>query len=299
MKRAGVALGVVVATVCLLVIAISALAADRLVHPGRKPIERTPADVGLEFETVSFVAADGVRLEGWWIPAEQPSATVLLLHGYQQNRAELLDHAPYLHEAGFDALLFDWRAHGRSGGTFCSLGFHERLDLAAALTFTETRTGRPSVGLGYSMGAAIGILGGAEDPRLTALVADSSFATVEGSLDTAFPILSQPKLPAFPFAPIALRIAELQAGLRSSDVRPVDVVGRWAPRPILFISGARDNLVPPSESDRLVAAAGATGQLFRLAQAGHPSSGTETYVIDPDGYRAAVLSFFDAALAAP
>ncbi len=298
MKRAGaVALGVV-GFACAGIIAVSALAADRLVHPSRKSIERTPAAVGLAFEDVSFVAADGVALEGWWLPAGEPRATALLLHGYGQNRAELLDHAPYLHEAGFDALMFDWRAHGRSGGAFCSLGFHERLDLVAALTYAEARTGRPIVGLGYSMGAAVGILGGADDRRLVALVADSSFATVEGSLDTAFPILSQPKLPAFPFASIALRIAELQTGLRSTDIRPVDVVGRWTPRPILFVSGSRDNLVPPSESDALAAAA-PFGDVLRLAEAGHPSSDIEAYVIDPDGYRAAVLSFFDAALAAP
>jgi uncharacterized protein len=286
------------AALAVVVIAIGGVAAARLVHPERQVVDRSPGELGLAFEDISFAAADGIRLSGWWVPAGDARATVVLLHGFLKSRIEVLDHARYLHEARFDVLLFDWRAHGRSEGSFCSLGFHERQDLTAAIDYAVVRTGRRVMALGYSMGAATGILGGADEPRLLALVADSSFATVEGSLNTAFEVVSEPKLPAFPFASIALGIASLRTGLDPADIRPVEAIARWAPRQVLLISGGRDRVVPSAESDRLVDAAGPVARLVRFPEAGHPSSGEEAFVSEPDAYRAEVLAFFEQALEA-
>jgi hypothetical protein len=40
-----------------------------LVNPLRSPILHTPAEENLAFEDVGFPSADGVPLEGWFIPA--------------------------------------------------------------------------------------------------------------------------------------------------------------------------------------------------------------------------------------
>lgn len=162
------------------VLITSTLVADQVLHPTRERMTTTPADLQppLPYEQVQLTASDGVRLAGWWIPAERPRATLLLLHGSPHSRLELLPQAPYLHTGGYDLLLFDWRAHGESEGGFTSLGFYETRDLAAALDYASGR-GHGSVGaLATSMGAATAIREAAGDQRLRALVADSPLASV-------------------------------------------------------------------------------------------------------------------------
>ncbi len=286
-------------------LAISALVADQVLHPGRERMLTTPADLKppLPYEQVHLTASDGVRLSGWWIPAEHPRATVLLLHGSPHSRLEVLPQAPYLHVAGYDLLLFDWRAHGESGGDFTSLGFYETRDLAAALDYASGR-GHGNVGaLAYSMGAATAIREQAGDQRLRALVADSTLATVEGAIGTALPILTRGRfvgfrqgLPGFPFGPLAARIAEVRTGLHVADLRAIDQVQAFSPRPLLLIYGTADEFVPPEESRRLFAAAREPKELLAVAGAGHPSSGKEAFVVDPETYQQRVLAFFSESL---
>jgi hypothetical protein len=37
----------------------------------RNPVTRTPKEVGLDYEDVSFKSLDGVNLKGWYIPSEK------------------------------------------------------------------------------------------------------------------------------------------------------------------------------------------------------------------------------------
>ena len=54
-----------------LLVAVVYLMQGRMLYlasiPGRE-LEMTPADVGMEYEDVSFEASDGVALHGWFVP---------------------------------------------------------------------------------------------------------------------------------------------------------------------------------------------------------------------------------------
>lgn len=269
---------------------------DRLLHPPRSPLDRTPADLGLTYEDLTLEAADGVTLAAWWIRARQPRGTVLLLHGYFHDRREVLGHVPYLHEAGYDVLMFDWRGHGASEATEATLGIRERQDLAAAVDEATRRSDGPIALLGYSMGAGTAILYAADDPRIRVLVLDSAYATIETSLDSAFTVLAEPKLPAFPFARLALLTGQLRTGLDPAQLRPVERVADLSGRPLLFIVGANDTVLPPDETRRLFAAAQEPKVLWEVAGAGHPSSGRESFVVAPERYREHVLATLESGL---
>ena len=59
----------------------------QVVHGERSPITRSPAEVGVAFEDIELVSADGmVRLAGWWMPAEAPRASLVFIHGGSSNR---------------------------------------------------------------------------------------------------------------------------------------------------------------------------------------------------------------------
>ena len=76
----------------------------------------TPGSFGLAFEEVSLQAPDGVPLKGWWVSTPQAKGTVVLIHGLNRTRLEMVKKVPFVHEQGWNALLFDLRHHGASGG---------------------------------------------------------------------------------------------------------------------------------------------------------------------------------------
>ncbi len=79
---------------------------------------------------------------------------MILLHGLHSRKERLLPLAAELNEAGFNILMFDFRAHGESGGEYTTFGLRELLDLLGALDYLLNRTDVSSerIGvLGFSM----------------------------------------------------------------------------------------------------------------------------------------------------
>ena len=297
MKRSATAASLLLAAAVAAWLGLAWLAARSLVMPRRRPLARTPADLGLGFEAITLDGTDGIALAAWWIPAERPRGTAILVHGFRSTRNEMLDHAPYLHAAGFDVLLYDTRACGQSGGRHSTLGWREQADLHAVLDQVESRTdGRPMVVMAHSLGAATAILEGAEDDRVAAYVLEAPFTAIEDVVDRGFRHFTRPRLPAFPFAPLTVRLAEALVGQHRSAVRPIDVVDRLAPRPVLLVSGAHDVFVTPDDAGRLAERAGSTCSWWLIPDAGHPGSDRDPFQTAPDVYAVRVRVFLEGAL---
>ena len=105
--------------------------AGALLHPSRRPLSAArPAGA----REVEFDGEGGVRLKGWLTRGSGPRrGTLVYLHGSADNRASGLYAAERFLARGFDALAYDGRAHGESGGDACTYGFFEKRDLARAL----------------------------------------------------------------------------------------------------------------------------------------------------------------------
>jgi len=133
----------------------------------------TPGDRGIDFEAVTFRAADGVELAGWYLPAATGDAVVVVPDA-DTTRSSVLDHAEVLHDMGFGVLLFDPRGEGESGGRAMALGWDLDHDVQGAVDFVA---GRPEVGagrirlVGVRAGGAAA-LGAAASPRVCAVVAE-------------------------------------------------------------------------------------------------------------------------------
>ena len=98
----------------------------------RTPVLRRPDEHGMEFEEVCFSAADGVNIEGWFMPATtEPKGVVICNHFSPGNRYGYPGHLrgfrrfggfevnfipkyKALTEAGFHVLAYDLRNHGLS-----------------------------------------------------------------------------------------------------------------------------------------------------------------------------------------
>jgi pimeloyl-ACP methyl ester carboxylesterase len=76
-----------------------------------------PTDVGLDYEPVNLDTGPETSINGWFIPsAEADGRTVLFCHGNGINITFCHPYYQFLHEAGFNVFLFDYRGFGKSWG---------------------------------------------------------------------------------------------------------------------------------------------------------------------------------------
>ncbi len=256
-------------------------AAMNYVHPPRaaRAGDDTPARYGILFQDVDLYTSDGILLKAWYTPPAN-GAVILIAHGYKGHR--MADVHAFFARNGYGVLSWDARASGESGGDLCTLGFLEKGDVRAALDFALHQEGVIHVGgYGQSMGAATMLQAAAVFPEIEAVVADSSFISAEQMLEAVvdYPVLR---------LPIRL-IAEREAGVKLSDIRPLAVIGRISPRPVFIIQGDQDNYVPAGSAELLYAAAGEPRSLWIGAGMGHVMMFSKM----AGEYERRVIGFFD------
>ena len=267
------------------------VATARAVHP--TVVDDLGALNGYRFaaatQTVYFRSLDGVPLVGWFIPSGQPrSATIILLEGYGQGRAAMLPQAAYLHHAGYNTLLFDYRGTGQSGGSAFTFGMKEPLDVRGAVNYLLTRkdvnADRIAV-QGVSIGAVIGILAMAQDPHIQTVVAESAFPSLTGMIKTDFSRYT--RLPLHPFGVMAIWVMEHRLGGNVNVVSPIDAVAKMQ-RPVFIIYDLQDKLLPSDSGQRLYAAATGPKELWLVKDTSHANG----FLVWPDDYADRVLQFY-------
>jgi pimeloyl-ACP methyl ester carboxylesterase len=135
-----------------------------MVNPLRSPILRNPAEYGLEYTDTYFQAIDGVRIDGWFIPANS-DRLIIANHPIWANRYGFPGHlSPYgdpwaasgnnievnfmpdykhLHDAGYNILAYDLRNFGHSGsggGNAVGNGIREYRDVIGSLQHVRSRS---------------------------------------------------------------------------------------------------------------------------------------------------------------
>jgi fermentation-respiration switch protein FrsA (DUF1100 family) len=274
-------------------------AARRIIHPmGAEPLPQDldeALDVGVDArpEKVEFSGLDGHKLEGWFVPGPDPGKApwpvVLLVYGYGGYKEQMVSYAGILHSGGFATMMFDMPGSGRRRGQPVTLGFRERWDLIAAARYLRSR---PEVDperigvLGVSMGAATAILGAADEPSIKAVVSDSAYADLTEMVKPG--VKAFLGLPAFPFAPIIARYAEVMIGAKASDIVPKRAVADLGDRPILVIHGADDTLVSPDSAHKIFAEAPGPKELWMVPDCPHG----QAPAVAPEEYKARVNGFF-------
>jgi pimeloyl-ACP methyl ester carboxylesterase len=232
-------------------------------------------------------------VSGWLVHASESAPAVVLVHGFKGNREDMLPWARFLHDAGYNVALFDTRGCGRSAGAFVGLGATEPQDIIEIVAAARGifQTDRVAV-LGISLGAGAAILAAAEDPAISAVIADSAWTDQDFLLSRlSFVPLGPLRIPVLPYGGAAVSVL---VGADVSKARPLDAISRIAPRPILLIHSADDDngTTPVDGARRLFAAAGQPKQLWIAPHGGHIDA-INTF---PDEYRARVLAFFRDAL---
>lgn len=268
------------------IILVSLYATYSSTHPPRQPIDVTPKDIDLDYEAVSFDTDDGVTIKAWFIPAgEKTKKTIIAMHGYPFNKANILGFARFLHE-DYNLLFFDFRAMGESSGKVTTGGLNEQKDLAAAIKYLRENKNITKVGtLGFSLGAAVSILSAKDNPEIKVIVSDSGYATLDRiirSMYRQFFFLKAPFVKSSEF------FAKVLFGIDVNKVSPLDEI-KNINTPILFIHGEKDSQISVEDSKLLYEAANQPKELWIIKEADHG----ESHYLKGKEYERRVLEFFD------
>lgn len=249
-----------------------------------------PADLGLPCEEMTLKTAEGIPLSCWLIPSSRPPrGTIIYLHGVGESKIAALPMARLLHDHGFHVFLYDSRRHGESGGIFCTYGFYEKHDASMIITALCARrdlaVGR--IGLfGASMGAAVALQAAALDNRISAVVAESSFATLRSVFDEYQRRMV--KLPWHYLRNIVIKRSELMAHFRANAVSPLEAVRAFS-IPLFLVHGEADATVPPSNAEQIFAAANPPKELWLIPGARHDNM----WDVGGEEYRRRIVEFFE------
>ncbi len=143
--------------------------ANGLSKPPHLPVLRSPDEVGLTFEEVSFTTADGVDVSAWFMPGTS-GHVILSNHFSPGNKYGFAGHMDGLGfaggfevnflpryralvDAGYSVLAFDLRGHGGSGdgeGGISGVGYYEWQEVLAALEYVRGRSDTKNISL-YTM----------------------------------------------------------------------------------------------------------------------------------------------------
>ncbi len=289
--RASLWASVLLISLAVAYLVVGYLVAARLSAPVRKPLEGTPAGVGLRYREVGLRSTDGLSLRAWWIERAGSSRAAVLVHGLGGDRSDLhvVETALVYERAGFSVLMIDLRAHGESEGERVTVGYREVRDVRGALSWLEERGYEPGdvVLHGWSMGGAA-VVQAAPGSGVAAVVEEAAYADLPRLLRERIPEASG--LPAF-FNPGILLMGRLFLGIDPWAVRPEEEARQLSREGVpLMIIHSRDDEVIPFEHAEALAAAYPGATFWELRGYGHVAAHTH-----PE-YREKLLSFLDRAM---
>jgi len=115
--------------------------------------------------------------KGWFFPGLRGAPTIILCHGYQSSRGELLTLVSALQDHQYNVFVFDFAAHGANDG-LTTFGYREADEVRAAINTIAQRNDVDATrfGLwGYNLGAYAALREAEKDNRVRALVLDSVY----------------------------------------------------------------------------------------------------------------------------
>jgi len=259
---------------------------DREKQAGRfNPIEFE----NLPKEEVLISSPFGYNLKAIIIEPHENKRYIIISHGVTENKINSIKYMNLFLKRGFNAVIYDHRRHGESGGKTTSFGHYEKFDLQAVVDWLKNAKGSDiQIGIhGESMGAATMLLyAGMLEDGADFYIADCPFSDFKEQLSHL--LKTTMKLPPkviLPFADLVLRMRQKYS---IKDVSPISVIENIK-NPILFIHSKKDDFILPTMSEALYERKSGPKKLYIAANGVHAQSLNE----NKDDYEKVINEFLN------
>ena len=232
----------------------------------QKELDETPAAWGLEYEEISLLTADNVKLHGWYLPDPGSRKALLFFHGNAGNISHRGSSVEIFHRLGMNVLIFDYRGFGTSQGEPDESGLYE--DARTAWRFlTEDKGFDPKdiILFGRSLGGAVASKL-ASEVHPAGLILESSFSSARDMADAIMPLIS--------------RVVFLRFNLNTLNI--IDRIRC----PLLVLHGPQDEVIPFRQGEKIFKAA-REPKTFVTLQGGHNGG----YLLSQPAYEQALEAF--------
>ncbi|MDC3321059.1 alpha/beta hydrolase [bacterium] len=213
---------------------------------------KNPSEIGLKYENVHFQTEDGIKLNAWLIFSSEnakSAPTLLYFHGNAGNIGlRMPNYRELVNRCKANVFAVEYRGYGDSQGEPSERGLSmdgiaswkylmsrgDVIDTSKVVIFGRSLGGAVATHLAWSLENERKKKNDEEQPR--ALLLENTFTSVQEMAMQLFPLLRVTTC-------IMDRLLE-NKWLNKDKIEDVMI-------PILFLSGAKDNIVPPSHMVRL------------------------------------------------
>jgi pimeloyl-ACP methyl ester carboxylesterase len=238
--------------------------------------------ISLSFEEITIDSYDGLKLYGKYYHRSDSSPLAILFHGYRSASAErdFCGGMKLCRDKGFNVLLVDERAQGKSEGRAITFGIKERYDCLSWAEYASKHFGedKPIFLVGVSMGAAtVAMASNLRLPKnVVGIAADSAYSSPSEIIKS---VIKQRHLPYHITYFLAKLGAKLYGGFDLEECSSTEAL-KSSKVPVLFIHGEADDFVPCYMSRENYEACSSEKRLITVPNAVHGMS----YFLDMEKY---------------
>lgn len=241
------------------------------------------------YEEVEVLSHDGLLLAGKYYHLRDGAPLIIFFHGYRcsgirDGNGIFL----YTRKLGFNVLLADNRAHGKSQGKTITFGIKERYDVRSWAQYAAKRFGKEQkIYLsGLSMGGATVLMASniGLPKNVVGILADCPYSSPKAILCSVIKQMGFPVKLTYLLARIS---ASFFGKFDIEETSAIEAV-KESVIPILIMHGAADEFVPCSMSIDCQMVANGMVQVELIKNAGHGMS----HCVDTPSYEEAVYQFF-------
>lgn len=206
------------------------------------------------------------KLEAWHLQTDTSKGTVIIFHGYSGTKSPFVPHAEIIQRLGWDALVVDFYGCGGSEGSESTIGFKEALDVKTSYDYIKSKSTKPVVLFGSSMGAAAIMKAVSENTVAPEkIILECPFGNMRSAVEARVTAMGAP---SFPFTDLFMFWGGIQNNFWAYNHNPEDYAKKIS-IPTLLMYGEKDARVPRSETDLIFKNLQGEKQLVTFPECGH------------------------------